>query len=414
MIEKIDIEERPEMKAAPKNIESQLLMMMARLELDIDIKNRIKEILKFDINWNALVEQSVKHGITGLLYVHLNAMREELEIPEDVLGRLHQFYLMFTASGLGLEAKFKQVVSKLNEAHIDLIVLKGMALVETLYKDYGLRPMSDIDVLIREKDWPVVSMIMDELDFKAGKPHEAYNIPPKLTKYDVKAHLTYVSGSGAQIEYQFDLLTLGLAMVDVDGVWGRSRPAKVAGENVRLLCEEDMLLQLIIHANRHGCAKFKWLVDVAEKLRQAQRSDCMDWRLFIEIARKERLRTSVYSTLRHVEEMYNEKLVPEWVYEELKPVILQQYLWKAVWPERQLNSFQGRHEDAICFYFYRPFSGWNLINYVIMGRVLSKLAFIIRFMFPPLEWMSYTYNESKPRSVIKYYLKRTVIRRSKA
>lgn len=393
---------------AEDRAERRLLLMTARLELDDRARGIIKSLVREPLDWDKLLEHGLLHGTSGLMYRHLRSVSEEVEIPGQVMEKLRSYYLMFTASGMIIEAQFKSVASRFAEAGIDAIVLKGLALVETLYRDYGLRPMSDADVLVREKDWPAIGRIMEELGFTADKPRESKRNSPKLTKYDVRAHLSYQSRNNVPIEFQFDLFTLGLGMIDIDGVWRRSVKARVAGEDLRLLGREDELLQLAVHANRHGCSRLKWLVDIAEKFHQGEH---IDWDLFLDIAGKEKIRTSVYSTIRHIENLFGETLLPAKVAESLKPKCVQRYLWRAVWPEKQLKDFRGRHEDAICFYFYRPLSGWNLINYAMMGRPGSKLAYMLRFMFPPVRWMSYMYDETNPLILLKYYLKRTVVRR---
>src|SRR3972149_8643858 len=111
--------------------------------------------------------------------------------------------------------------------------------------------------------------------------------------------MQYVSQSGTCVELQFDLLTVGIGMKEIEGVWARSRESELDGVKVRMLSPEDQLLHLVVHANRHGCMRLKWLVDITESIRQGNE---IDWRLFVEIIQRERVGTIVYCTLDYVSE----------------------------------------------------------------------------------------------------------------
>ncbi|MHB1270918.1 MAG: nucleotidyltransferase domain-containing protein [Thermoleophilia bacterium] len=391
------------------SIERQLLLRTASLELDVKALAEIKELLGRRLNWGILVSQSLKHGTCGFLYRNTIKAGVEL-VPTEIQEQLKKYYMMFALSGMRQLAEFIPVAKALEDHGVPIMVLKGAAVVESIYGgDFGLRPMSDIDILVREQDWPKIYELLKKTVFKpAGKDFSA--IMPKLTRYDVEAHVQFASTSGSCLEFQFDLLTLGIGMRDVTGVWNRSQESVIEGIRVRVPGPEDQLLHMVVHANRHGCARLKWLVDIVETL---QNSDSLDWDLFLEIARKEKVAPCVYSTLIHIERLFGQRNVPQAVLDQLNPKGYQKFLWQAVWPQKMLDEFRGRHEDAICFYYYRPLSGWNLINFALTNRIRDKIAYQLRWMFPSMSWMSQTYGKPKSLALIKYYPIRLMDRRLK-
>ncbi|MHB8858047.1 MAG: nucleotidyltransferase domain-containing protein [Thermoleophilia bacterium] len=378
--------------------EWRMLVLTAGLELDEARKAELDRILLGPINWDLLFYHASFHGTTGLIYRHLRAMDGGAPVEPAIMERLRKTYLMTAALGMRQMSYFKTVAEALEESGVDVIALKGVVLAESVYGDLGLRPFADVDVLVREIDWPQITKVLKEYKYESGAEEYA-KLPPKLTKYDTQAHIQYMLG-GTCLELQFDLLTLGIAMRDIDGVWARARRSGPSGSNVLVLSPEDQLLHLTVHANRHGCMQLKWLVDIAETLRQ---SDDLDWELIKEIATRENILTSVYSTLTHIERLFGRRLVSPDIMAGLKPRGYQLALWNAVWPRKQLDGFTGRNEDSICFYFYKPFSGWNLINFAVMGRLADKLAYQTRWIVPSLSWMSETYQEQNRLALLKYY-----------
>lgn len=386
------------------SVERRLLVLTARPEPDDFAKDEIRRLLVRKMDWDALITHSLVHGTAGQLYRSLSSLSEADQVPQTVLERLRAAYLQIAAMGMQNLAHLKVLAEALSESGVQMIALKGAALIEKVYGDPGLRPLSDVDIMVRERDWQVIRGVLRKLGYNPVEKDFA-ELPPKLTKHDIQAHIQYLSSSGICLEFQFDLFTLGIGMLDVEGVWNRAREVEIGGAKMLALGPEDELLQLTVHANRHGYARLKWLVDIAETLRQ---EDGLDWDLLISLAKREQLQTSVYSTLVHIEELFGLQLIDKEKKEKLKPRGYQMALWKAVWPRKSREEFEGRYEDGICFYFYRPFCGWNIVNLLLMGRVRDKLAYQARWIAPSLTWMSKTYNTSKSLSLLKYYPVRLV------
>jgi hypothetical protein len=72
--------------------------------------------------------------------------------------------------------------------------------------------------------------------------------------------------------------------LDLDGIWARTRPARVAGHDVLALSPEDLLLHLSVHAGfHHGLhVAIRRLCDVAAVLEREE----IDWARFADTARR--------------------------------------------------------------------------------------------------------------------------------
>lgn len=106
--------------------------------------------------------------------------------------------------------------------------------------------------------------------------------------------------------------------IDTDGQWARSKPALIAGVEAAVLCPEDLLLHLCLHA---GCAHgfepgLRLFCDVSEILQHTGAD--MDWGVVQRRTREWGIGKSVYLTLKLTRELLGVAL-PEGLLDALKP-----------------------------------------------------------------------------------------------
>jgi hypothetical protein len=79
----------------------------------------------------------------------------------------------------------------------------------------------------------------------------------------------------AMVEVHADPLQLGLRPKAEEDRWRRAVPAPELGEHALALCDEDHLVQLCVHAHKHGFSRLIWLKDLDLFVRRLGRS--IDW-----------------------------------------------------------------------------------------------------------------------------------------
>lgn len=144
---------------------------------------------------------------------------------------LHQAYRLHTLQAELHALRLAEVWRRLETAGIEALLIKGWA-VARLYPEAGLRPYSDLDVVVR--------------------PGQAQAARAALTRPPA-------------IEAQVDLHD-GPSRVDArdfDDLSARAQDIFLGTERVRTLSAEDHLRLLAIHALRHGVFRPIWLVDLA-------------------------------------------------------------------------------------------------------------------------------------------------------
>ncbi len=179
-------------------------------------------------------------------------------------------------------------------AQIDLIVLKGAALAETVYPRPSLRRYGDLDVLVHPSDAVRARTLLEALGYIVD-----------TLQWDALSHdrdcqanfFKHTERSTVVVELHTNLINndlfFGQVQVDRDGLWERARPALLAGVEARVLGPEDQILHLCLHLAGHYFAAPQSLRDIA----QVCGVGGIDWPLFVEIARQARAITACFCGL---------------------------------------------------------------------------------------------------------------------
>lgn len=148
-----------------------------------------------------------------------------------------------------------RVLGAFCQAGIEALVLKGGALMHLLYPDPALRPMSDLDLLVRSAEIPRARAILTELGFSGA---------PTVTMERMNKSLptlgAYVEGVWVGIELHEDLFERGYgASAKVEEL---NEPLTFrlgeGGPTAETLGYEDMLWHLCEHLRFHTTVFLPW------------------------------------------------------------------------------------------------------------------------------------------------------------
>jgi Uncharacterised nucleotidyltransferase len=129
-------------------------------------------------------------------------------------------------------------------------VLKGAFLAERAYSDRALRPMSDIDLLVRAEDLGRAATALEGVGYRIA--HD----PDFREDLRIRHHHWIFRrdgrGGGIPVEVHWDLHPPGTRFrMEARALWDRAVPASLAGTPALSLVPEDLLLHLVSHAARH-------------------------------------------------------------------------------------------------------------------------------------------------------------------
>ena len=115
------------------------------------ITGRLSQLSTGD--WDELIRQSRRHSVTPLLYYRIKAIDPAPGIPAQVIQELREIYLFSAESSMKRYHELSKWLRSIQNEGIQVIVLKGAALAELIYPNIALRPMFDVDLLIKIEDF---------------------------------------------------------------------------------------------------------------------------------------------------------------------------------------------------------------------------------------------------------------------
>ena len=201
------------------------------------------------------------------------------------------------AGNLAHFASLDRIERRFEAERIPMVLLKGAAVAQSAYADPAYRPMTDLDIWIRDEDVDRAVRGLRALGFRQdpGLPHR----PAALQRRSC-GELVFRHGGGEHglVELHYGAFQgwwiQRAARPDTTAVWRRAEPMG-PGRHAFRLATEDAILQTAFHVvvNQFGQAPWRGLLDLAV-LARARR---VDWDAVAERAREWRLRTATWLVL---------------------------------------------------------------------------------------------------------------------
>ena len=181
----------------------------------------------------------------------------------------------------------EEALARLTAEGIEVIVLKGAALILTVYPNLGLRPMSDVDILVRPTDLLGAIKVLEDLGYVAA-PHQIS--PTDALANACEVVLTRSGEMGAMIEVHWTLLNLAhhQRRLPLDWFWRTARPLQVGEQQALQLGPEAQILYLCGHLCLHhwqvADSDQRWLNDIALCIEHDEGS--IDWDVALALAQR--------------------------------------------------------------------------------------------------------------------------------
>jgi len=141
-----------------------LLASCAHLEQTADQRLQIHRFANAISDWTKVINEVEMHGMAPLLYFHLR--KAGAEIPADIQRNLTALALRHKLINEVRTRTLVELQSIFAKHEIPFLILKGAALGHWLYPSPALRPMKDVDLLVRSKDCDWVTEILTQHGFR--------------------------------------------------------------------------------------------------------------------------------------------------------------------------------------------------------------------------------------------------------
>jgi hypothetical protein len=195
-----------------------------------------------------LVEAAVREGLAGLLYQRLKACGQLEMLAPPSQQRLESVYYLTLRTNL----RFFCVLKEIADQGVPFVLMQGVALLAETYPDPGLRPLSDIDLLVHRDHRDALAAALLRLGF-SGTPAAPGVFRRGAVLVDLHAEL----GWAERIHARRFIFAGGL-----DAVHRACRPVAWDGLDLLRLGKYDQVVYLTVHAIKHNLERLIWLADL--------------------------------------------------------------------------------------------------------------------------------------------------------
>lgn len=263
--------------------------------------------------WNNLIdfESFFDIGSFRLMpLVYKNLLKCETEIP--FIHKLKNIYLQNWYKNQQLFHEGSKIVSEFELKNIKTIILKGAALSHFAYKDKGVRPMSDIDIMVPYNQAVEAMKLLKSNKWKAE--FENY------IEYNLKfgRSMMFRREDGFELDLHWHPFFEAQEKNKEADFWDKAIPFELSGIQSQSLCPADMLLEVIVHGLRYNpIPPIRWIPDSVKLILNCHNE--IDWDYFIDQTRKYRVALKVKKAFDYLKDTFNLS-IPEAVDKNLKQI----------------------------------------------------------------------------------------------
>jgi hypothetical protein len=324
------------------------------------------------INWTKLFKDTQDEKITCLIYHNLCQSGYAGQIDSKIKLNFEMVQNHVLARNILVNDLFKKVAGILSNFGIEIIPLKGVYLLNFVYRLPGLRDMGDIDILVRQKDAQKAYKVLTENGFGLSYPMFPVN---KLGRYgylnSVALHKQQEGFFLPIVHLHWHIVNasipiyLSLKNIDIDEIWQRSIKIDLDNIKIRIMKPEHALVMLCEHLVKHSYMLLIYFVDIFAFLQRYKISEV----LFSNICYKWGVERIVYLALRFTSILFEDEAAA-------KIVSALGHPGKSF--ERQLVEHY--------FLRQRCWHGLGALSHLYQIRnIYGKFLFLWKTLFPPGE-----------------------------
>jgi Uncharacterised nucleotidyltransferase len=286
-----------------RDVEARVVLLGARADLDQVRERELASFVADAVDWGTVVGLAVREGTAPLLHSHLRRLDLLKKLPPLAAHQLAEAANAVWAMSVVGEDRWAEATSALTRAGVQALTLKGMALAHTVYADPGVRPMADIDLLVRPADRAAALEVLHALGYRTPGPD--------ADRLAASRSFAELIRDGTRIDLHWHVARYlrfeGVVRIDHDGLWRRARPLVTPRGWSLALCPEDLVLHLILHLTLGSeFTRVLWYADIDAVVRHYAAE--LDWDRLVAEADRWRIRALAAFTLGLVGESFDTPL----------------------------------------------------------------------------------------------------------
>lgn len=370
------------LEAPPFATRDQELLLRAALFKGADAVEAWKEWER-GTDWEGHLDNG-SFRLLPLLYMNL----KRLEVKDPLMAKLKGIYLKAWYENQRLFFKASKIIDYLTSEGIPTIVLKGLPLAILHYKNHGVRPMSDVDILVPASQALVTA---DALKRAGWTPTDCESLEVPM-RY--RHSQQFVGESGTEVDLHWNLIIESTRVDSASDFWKKAVPIRIQNVSSHTLDPTDMLFHVIVHGIKwNEEPPIRWIADAMTMMQSPDVQ--IDWPRIISHAKKYMVSLQVREGLHYLYKQFRAP-VPETVMGEINGI-----------PISHLERFEYRRLISNGEYYSGTLLGGfptYLIEYLRLTKDSAFLPAIARFP----KYLQYVMHKKSMRQLLSYLVVRAL------
>lgn len=233
--------------------EQRVLLLALHPIPGIEENIELGKLVSSNLDWQQITDSAIWHGVAQIVYKNLLAFLNQDTVPYEILEELKKLYQKNRIRNTIVLNEVEQVYHSLNDSLIPAIPLKGAFLTPNVYRDVGLRPMSDVDLLIKKSDLDEINTILLSLGYQLNEP-DLYDHQIKnhyhIQYFNLKRKILIELHWGVWASHHSHFFNSNDFRL-VDNFWARAIKYRNDLDSIKVLHPNDLLIMLLLHFIQH-------------------------------------------------------------------------------------------------------------------------------------------------------------------
>ena len=211
-----------------------------------------------DITESAFLATAQRQRVTAQLATRLDI----LDIPEALNARLRAHHADLTAASVGVARDMHQVLEVLEDAHVRVLVFKGLALAAQAWNDPTARGYGDVDLLVSPADLARAKAALSDAEWTTGY---TYPVPGASWGWRQFVRTEYemaFSRGGTGVDLHWHALPDRGSFPDFEHLWRRRAEVSIDGRAVPTFNPFDALAHSASHSAKDHWRYLRGIADV--------------------------------------------------------------------------------------------------------------------------------------------------------
>ena len=199
--------------------------------------------------------------------------------------------------------KTEQILQNFRQAGIETILLKGAALSLLYYRSSALRPMADIDLLIKPEDFRAASNILEKIGWRT-------NIENPSLLLEINPACQFLDADGGELDLHWQIMRDCWNADKTDDLWNDAVEIEIGNTPVKVLSPTHQLFHVCWHGVQYNpTPPIRWIADAITILRTSKNE--INWQKLVEISRLHRVDLMIFTALDYLDKNFTAEIPPE-------------------------------------------------------------------------------------------------------